>query len=184
MTRDECLSLRDQYEPEVIRLVIIAESPPTSGLYFYNPEGCPSEPLFAALMQQLRLSPLTKEGGLRGLQRSGWILVDATYQPVNTLSRSSRDSVIGRDYSLLLRDLRSLIPDQLTPLILIKANICRILGPKLEADGFNVVNRGRPIYFPASGWQKKFRRQFAEVLKSAGICNKDVDGRDKPVHDV
>jgi hypothetical protein len=97
--RNRYLDLRRRYEPESIRLVIIAESPPASGKYFYDPAGAPSEPLFAALMGQLHLSPLTKEEGLRGFQRSGWVLVDATYEPVNKLiSKSSRNRVIDRDY--------------------------------------------------------------------------------------
>ncbi len=63
--RSEYLDLRHRYEPRSVKLVVIAESPPASGLYFYDPTGAPSEPLFAALMKQLRLSPTTKEEGLR-----------------------------------------------------------------------------------------------------------------------
>ena len=37
---------------------------PASGGYFYDPTGALGEPLFAALMKQLRLSPSTKEGGI------------------------------------------------------------------------------------------------------------------------
>jgi hypothetical protein len=51
--RSAYISLRRRYEPERIRLVIIAESPPASGLYFYDETGAPGEPLFAALMKQL-----------------------------------------------------------------------------------------------------------------------------------
>jgi hypothetical protein len=86
MEAHDYLSLRSRYEPENIRLVIIAESPPASGLYFYNPTGARSEPLFAALMRQLGISPISKENGLLEFQRRGWVLVDATYEPVNTPS--------------------------------------------------------------------------------------------------
>jgi hypothetical protein len=72
--RAEYLDFRHRYEPESIKLVVVAESPPTSGRYFYDPTGALSEPLFAALMRQLRLSPLTKEDGLGEFQRSGWVL--------------------------------------------------------------------------------------------------------------
>jgi hypothetical protein len=168
--RKEYLSFRRPYEPESLRLVVIAESPPASGLYFYNPTGLRSEPLFAALMQQLGVCPSSKENGLREFQRRGWILVDATYDPVNALDRASRDRVIVRDYQLLLDDLATLLSaDPSIPLLLIKANVCRILEPKLVEDGFNVLNHGRVIYFPSTGRQKDFRRQFAEIVKSARI---------------
>ena len=80
--RNEYLAFRRKFEPENIRLVIVAESPPASGKYFYNPAGAVSEPLFAAFMLQLGFTPTTKEMGLREFQRRGWILVDATYEPV------------------------------------------------------------------------------------------------------
>ena len=73
--RSEYLDLRRRYEPRSVKLVVIAESPPASGLYFYDPTGSPREPLFAALMKQLRLSPTTKEEGLREFQQSGsWLM--------------------------------------------------------------------------------------------------------------
>jgi hypothetical protein len=168
--RAEYLDLRQRYEPENTRLVIIAESPPASGKYFYDPAGSPSEPLFAALMMQLRVFPLTKEEGLREFQRRGWVLVDATYEPVNELiSKSSRNRVIERAYPLLRDDLASLMSDRSIPIVLIKENVCRILRPKLVQDGFNVLNGERLIYFPSTSRQKEFHRQFSAILESAEI---------------
>ena len=175
--RREYLSLRRQYEPENIRLVIVAESPPASGRYFYNPAGALTEPLFAALMRHLRLSPRTKDDGLRDFQRRGWVLIDATYEPVNTLTRAGRDSVIERDYQLLRDDLGTLIANCSIPLILIKENVCRILEPKLREDGFNVLNGGRVVYFPSTGRQMEFRRQFGAILETAGIERCEDDPR-------
>jgi hypothetical protein len=170
MTPKDYLVLRRRYQPEIIKLVIVAESPPVGGKYFYKPEGKTTEPLFAALMKQLLdHRPHTKEEGLREFQRRGWVLVDATYEPVNT-PEARRDSIIERDYPSLLEDLKGLISDRAVPLILIKANVCRVLEPKLLKDRFNVVNRGLVIYFPSNGRQTEFYRQFSAILKSAGIC--------------
>jgi hypothetical protein len=171
LKRNYYVSLRRAYQPDGIKLVIVAESPPVSGLYFYDPTGSISEPLFAALMRQLRFSALDKDTGLRELQRSGWMLVDATYEPVNDLGRTKRDrnSVIVRDYPLLYDDLKNLIHDNPTPLVLIKANVCQLLEPKLTEDNFNVINRGSPIYFPSHGRQREFAQQFGAALKFAGI---------------
>jgi len=148
----------------------IAESPPVSGKYFYDPAGATSEWLFAALMKQIRFSPSTKEEGLREFQRRGWILVDATYEPVNKgLSDSNRDKVIERDYPLLRDDLKRLTPDRSAPLVLIKANVCRILKPKLVQDGFNVLNRDDSVPFPSHGQQNKFHKRFSAILRSVEI---------------
>jgi hypothetical protein len=93
-------------------------------------------------------------------------LVDATYKPVNDeRNRERRNQAILRDYGLLCDDLKTLMSDRSIPLILIKKNVCQILGPKLAADGFNVLNEGSVIYFPSHGRQKDFHRQFSSVLE-------------------
>src|SRR5262245_12148076 len=89
--KSEYLDSRRRYEPNRVTFIIVAESPPASGLYFYKPTGQVAEPLFAALMKQLGVSCLNKEHGLREFQRSGWVLVDATYEPVDKLKGSQRD---------------------------------------------------------------------------------------------
>ena len=82
---------------------------------------------------------------------------------------SGRDKVVARDYPLLRDDLDGLIPDRSTPLMLIKANVCRLLEPRLVDDGFNVLNHSRVIYFPSTGRQTEFHRQFGSILKSVRI---------------
>src|SRR5262249_31734386 len=125
-------------------------------LFFTTQQAPPREPLFAALMKQLRLSPTTKEEGLREFQRNGWVLGDATYEPVDKVAHSRREHTIDRDYPLLSENLAALMSDRSMAMILIKENVCRILEPKLAHDGFNVLNRGRVIYFPSTGRQKDF----------------------------
>jgi hypothetical protein len=161
--------LRGQYKPDKLKLIVVAESPPTSGKYFYDNTGVPTEPLFGAFMQRLGIAGVTKEKGLREFQQRGWILVDATYEPVNGMSATARDRVIERDYPLLVDDLKSLTPDLSLPIVLVKTNVCRILEPKLEKDGFNVINRGTPVYFPSTGQQNKSKQQLTSILESAGI---------------
>ncbi|QDW35830.1 hypothetical protein FFI89_000950 [Bradyrhizobium sp. KBS0727] len=168
--RDYYLHLRRERQPADIKLVIVAESPPASGKYFYDTTGSPKEPLFAALMLQLDIAPTTKVDGLLELQKKGWILIDATYQPVDKLAKDAsldRDAVIVRDYPLLLGDLMGLTPDRSVPLVLIKANVCRVLEPQLSKDGFTVLNGGRAIYFPSHGRQTDFKKQFSAVVSGS-----------------
>ena len=117
-------------------------------------------------MKRLGASPESKEDGLREFQRRGWVLVDATYEPVNPLTASRRNQVITRDYPLLRNDLSKLLPDRAVPVILIKANVCDLLEQRLKDCGFNVMNRGRRIFFPAFGKASDFHRQFEAVMGS------------------
>ena len=170
--RAEYLSLRREFEPTAVRLVVIAESPPASGKYFYCQNGKMSEPLFDALIKQLCPYPMpkTKREGLFAFQSRGWVIVDATYEPVNALGRSARDRAIARDYDELCNDLKRLLAGRWNevPLVLVKRNVCKLVAPKLTHDGFNVLNAGRVVYFPSSGRQCDFARQFCEILMNSG----------------
>lgn len=151
--------------PAAIRLLVIAESPPESGLYFYEPSGRPSEPLFAAMMKQLSVQATNKQEGLEAFRDHGLVLVDATYTPVNGLRGRSRETVIEADYPHLVEDLRGLGAASGLPVVLIKSNVCKLLDRRLTADGLNVLNRGRIIYFPSQGQQVNFHRQFSDVVQ-------------------
>src|SRR5580704_14683017 len=122
------------------------------------------------MMKLLRCCCTQKSEGLSQFQQCGWILVDATYEPVNKLD-GSRDIILERDYQALHDDLIMLTTDRSVPLVLIKKNVCRLLEPKLAKDGFTVLNRGTVIPFPSNGWQKprkdgrpSFPEQFAAVV--------------------
>ena len=62
------------------------------------------------------------------------MLVDATYEPVNEYGEHEKQLVIERDYPLLLDDLKQLLATRWNevPLVLIKANVCKLLRPKPE----------------------------------------------------
>jgi hypothetical protein len=75
--------------------------------------------------------------------------------------------VIDGDYPKLCGDLKRVLGDRWSevPLILLKANVCKLLEPKLNKDGFKVLNKGRSVYFPGSGRQRDFDRQFREIVR-------------------
>jgi hypothetical protein len=81
-------------------------------------------------------------------------------------NHKQRNDLILGDYRLLRADLEKLLPDKAPPIILIKANVCRLLQRVLVDDGFNIINKGSVVYFPSSGRQPDFHRQFGGVLKA------------------
>jgi hypothetical protein len=108
-----------------------------------------------------------KEQGLRRFQEEGWFLVDATYDPVNGIEDDKeRDRAIMRSYPELVADLRDLTPDNSTPIILIKANVCRLLESRLLKNGFRVINRGIRPPFPLYG-DTVFRSKLSEILHAS-----------------
>jgi hypothetical protein len=164
--REYYLNLRRRYLPDLPKLIFVAESPPASGKYFYDPSGKAGEALFRAMMEQVgSLDTQNKRQGLLAFQRRGYVLVDATYKPVNKgLTNKERDRVILEDYSLVKDDLLTLTRDQGVPLLLIKVNVCRLLEPLLVKDGFNVLNAGVRVPFPSTGHQRSFHEEIASIL--------------------
>lgn len=115
-------------------------------------------------MKQLPYYPSSKKDGLKEFKRKGWMLIDATYQPVD--KRKDRNDIIERDYFKLRHDRSSLLQDRSTPVILIKANVCQILGRKLLKDGFNVLNNDNdPVPFPSHSHQIRFGKMFGALLR-------------------
>ena len=166
----EYIAKRNKYKPENLKAIFILESPPKSGKYFYDPEGETTEPLFKAMMELIGCKPTDKASGLVEFAKKGFIIVDATYTPVNHYKEGKeRDQAIMIWRSTLLKDLEILTPNKKTPIVLVKANICRLFAGLLKSAGFNVINNGITIPFPATGQQGRFRKQIASVLKDADI---------------
>lgn len=160
------VNLRDRYRPTQTRLIFIAESPPSSGKYFYDPEGLTAEPLFRALMcDVLERQVASKTDGLKAFQEEGYLLLDATYVPVNKgLSNGERDQIVLAGYEGLTRELVALSPQKSTPIILIKKNVCVLLEAKLLHDGFIVRNNGIVVPFPSRWQERRFREAIKQIL--------------------
>ncbi len=164
------INLRNRFFPKDLKAIFVLESPPASGRYFYNPDGRTGEPLFSAMMRSvLGLDPhsAAKAEGLRKFQEAGYLVVDAAYIPVNKMDDKERDRVILENLGNLVEDLREQMRKagkDSAPVILVKANICRLLESRLLERGFRVANQGSVIPFPSNGQQKVFERKIQELI--------------------
>lgn len=166
-TKSYYLNLRQKYLPEKTKLIFLLESPPVSGKYFYDPGGRTSEPLFAAMMKLINCQPVTKAEGLAEFARQHNVLVDATYSPVNHIKNEKRrNEEILRDLPALIDDLKKIIGRRRVKIILVKANICRMLEQPLKAVGINVINNGVIVPFPSNGQQSNFFTAMNKILKA------------------
>lgn len=169
MLKNEYIALRNKYTPERIKAIFVLESPPATGRYFYNPNGKITEPLFKAMMELVGCKMSDKATGLAEFVKRGFVIVDASYKPVNHKNKKERNRIIMDSYPTLLNDLATLTPDKKMPIILVKSNVCKLLADPLELSGFKVINNGVDVYFPSSGQQRKFREQIARVLINAKL---------------
>lgn len=162
------LNLRKKYKPKKVKCIIIAESPPSSGKYFYDNTGLTTEPLFAALMKIIKYKPLNKEKeyGLKKFQKKGFYLMDSTYRPIDKLLPKKRNIFIKQSLNLnkLLLDPKKIRAERI-PILLIKKNVCQILNPYLAEKSFNVINNGVIVPFPAYGNQSRFHKIVLSLLR-------------------
>lgn len=166
------INLRNNYLPKRIKLIFILESPPANGRYFYNPQGTTTEPLFSAMMKLMDYHPKDKADGLAEFQKRCYFLVDVTYQPINRIRGARRNEIILRHLPYLLDDLKAVTRNQRTKIILVKANICRMLEAPLKELCYNVVNDGIIVPFPSTGQQNNFFNainQFLAKLKNNNL---------------
>jgi len=159
-------NLRNNYTPEKINIIFLLESPPESGLYFYDTTGLITEPLFAEMMRFLEIQAENKEQGLTEFCKRGYLLVDATYTPVNKIkNRSQRDRIILNDHANLtedLKNLKSLVNK--TPIVLIKANIYDLYIERLALQGFNIINGKVKIPYPDWRHIDRFHITLKELI--------------------
>ncbi len=159
------INLRQEYWPEKIKIIFLLESPPVSGDYFYDPDGKTTEQLFSSMMKLIGCRPESKAAGLKEFAKKHYVIADATYSPVNQIkNKRKRNEAILRDLPNLIDDLRKMIGRRRVKLILVKANICRMLEAPLKAIGFNVINNGIMVPYPGSGQQKKFSKAIKRIL--------------------
>lgn len=158
------LKLRERFTPKKIRCIIIAESPPCSEKYFYDDNGSSTESLFIAFMKMIRfkVKSNTKKPGLEEFKKKGFLLLDASYEPINCLPEGSeRDNKVKIGFSDLLPDLKN----KKIPILLIKKNVCVLLNPILTSLGFDVINKGKIIPFPSNGNQIRFHKITSHLFK-------------------
>ena len=151
-------ALREPFTPEEVKMVLLFESPPASGKYFYDPDGKMTEPLYSAIMKLFNWQPESKAHGLELMRREGLLLLDATYQQVNHMTKRERRDIMRSEYP----ELRDRLPD--TPILIGMVGVLEAIEECLLDDGFKVLNGGLRIPFPSNGQQRRFHTMAREAL--------------------
>jgi hypothetical protein len=147
-----------QYQPHHVRLLLVAEAPPSSpDRYFYFEDVADQDSLFRYVVRAvLDEEPVrAKRAQLARLRDCGVFLVDLKLDP--KAGNESLDSYVDD----LVARAAALTPDHV---ITIKANVCDLTQPKLRAAGLSVSTERVP--FPGSGWQRAFEAAIARALRA------------------
>ena len=161
---------RRKYRPRKIRLLLIAESPPSSGGFFYFPMTIGKDHLFRETMKALDLWPrnepmrkgVDKRPMLVRFQSMGLYLLDTCDFPVDKLRPMKRREAILQQIPRLVKDVIDLDPPHI---LVVKSSIFNPVVIALEESGLRsrILNTG-PVPFPSHGNQRVYRSLLRHAL--------------------
>jgi len=164
---------RRKYRPRKIRLLLIAESPPSSRGFFYFPMTIGKDHLFRETMKALDLWPrnepmrkgVDKRPMLLRFQSMGLYLLDTCDFPVDKLRPMKRRKAVLQQMPRLIDDVIEADPPHI---LVVKSTIFNPVVMALEESGLRsrILNTG-PVPFPSHGNQRVYRSSLRRALTKA-----------------
>lgn len=174
-------NLRQQYRPEHIKFLLIAESPPPSAevqssRHFYRADHVRTDDrLFTntirALYPEAADTPEPeleqhKESWLRRLQADGFYMIEALeVSQAHAVTKPERQARITATLPRLIERVR-LLAEPSTKIILIKSNVFDVAAEPLRQAGFTVLNH-ELVDYPGRFNQRAYRAKLAKLVSLA-----------------
>lgn len=140
-------------------LVVLVESPPNDGEFFYYQTGDMEEPLFNTLMELISFNPSMKVYGLEQLCDLGVIVLDATYHEIH--KTAGQNLVIPGILDLYKGMLRN--ANGMPPAVIGTAAILDRIEALMRLDGEDVATPGVWVPYP----NDQNRGEFLRLARSA-----------------
>lgn len=171
LLKDSYALARNKFRPKKISLLLIAESPPSSGGYFYAEETIGKDHLFRETMKALELWPpdrpmrkgCDKRPFLKQFSSLGFFLIDTCELPIDKMPPRER-KISTYEGALTLPDrVEALSPDRI---LIVKKTVFKPAIQALSKTGFaEMVLNTKPLPFPSHGNQKKYRTMLRRLVK-------------------
>lgn len=161
--------LRAAYRPEVVRLLLIGESPPDpcGGMrrFFYAPV-LSYDNLYRGVIAALygtepSFEPRKKLDFLERLRSDGVWLIDAVEQPIDKRSMAARRRAIAAGAPSLVDRVRAVAPT--VGVIICHGVVFELAAPALNASGVNVLH-SHALPFPLGNCRAEFVESFRSGL--------------------
>ena len=173
-------SLRAEYRPGCVRVLLVAESPPrpTAGTrrFFYSETLTGHDNLFRSvalaaygMTAAAELRAVTKVSVLRRLQADGFFLIDAVETPINHMSSGDKRRAIRSGVPRLLHRCVELEPT--VGVFVISTPVHEAVAGAMTSAGITVLNP-TPAPFPLGNTRAQFVKvwqQFVPLIPSTSI---------------
>ena len=168
--KDKYTAARNKYKPNRVNVLLIAESPPSSGGYFYSETTIGKDHLFRETMKAVKFWPVDrpmrkgcdKKSMLERFRSIGFFLIDTCELPVDKLQPRQRRISTIQGASTLPHRVRELDP---TRIVIVKKTVFKPARQSLTEAGFGdrILNT-KPLPFPSHGNQRKFRTMIRRLV--------------------
>jgi hypothetical protein len=160
--------LRSQWKPDRVKLLMIAESPPSDGgdvsgrRFFYAADRLGPDNLFRGVVKamyatsKVDLQRTGKRPWLERLRDDGFFLIDLAPYPVNALSTVERRRVLNEAVSGCVARASALHP---MGVVVVKSDLYGMLARPLGSAGLPLLH-DRPIAFPLGNTRADFVAEF------------------------
>jgi hypothetical protein len=166
---------RRRYRPRKVKLLMIAESPPSSGGFFYFPTTIGKDHLFRETMKALEFWPINqpmrrgvdKRSMLRRFQTMGFYLLDTCVSPVDKMRTGDRRKTVLTQTPRLVKDVIKARPSHI---FIVKSSIFNPVSIALRESGLlpRVLNTG-PVPFPSHGNQRIYGSMLRRAVRKAHL---------------
>lgn len=161
--------LRERYRPDVLRLLLVGESPPDPGKgyrrFFYAPTLI-YDNLYRGVAAALyghepSVDPSAKSAVLDRLREDGVWLIDAVEEPIDKQSTPVRRREISAAAARLVERVQGLDPT--VGVVICHGMVFREVMPAMRRAGIRLLHE-RPIPFPLGNWRAQFVSEFRDAL--------------------
>src|SRR2546422_6763606 len=159
--KDKYTASRNKYKPNKVNVLLIAESPPSSGGYFYSETTIGKDHLFRETMKALQFWPVDrpmrkgcdKQRMLKRFRSIGFFLIDTCELPVDKLQPRQRRISTIQAASTLPRRVRELNP---TRILIVKKTVFKPARQSLiEAGLGDRILNTKTLSFPSHRHHRK-----------------------------
>src|SRR5438309_11220326 len=168
---------RRKYRPSKVWFLLIAQSPPSSGGFFYFATTIGKDHLFRETMKALEFWPedepmrrgVDKRSMLRRFQSMGLYLLDTCVFPVDKLRPKERGKAVLSQTLRLVNDVIKANPPHI---FIVKSSIFSPVSIALREAGLltRVLNTG-PVPFPSHGNQRVYRAMLRRAVSKARLLS-------------
>jgi len=158
--RLEIETIRKSFRPKKIRILLIGESPPSSGKFFYT--GSPMTTYTARAFEMAHGKRFQDQGEfLAYFKESGCYLDDFSTTPLNRLSKIDREKFLFKKIDSLADRIRHANPEVIVILLRRIEDLARLAIEK--------SNSRSPVFvtpFPGQGYQNDFINCLSAIIKN------------------